>query len=363
VDPYNPQNTVSGTLFVNESQYGDILIEKVNDLSCKQYIHVTPKFLYPGDVTSPSLVNSKSFPESFKMIRGYDKLDGTNICMFRYEDAEGYLFTSYKTRLVPFLKGSSYGNWIEMWNKMLEMHPEQIEKLRKLTQYNFGFEMFGFLNKILIIYGVPLDHRLLYAIDRDTGKLIDPHEFDYPKPQIIFEIDPHTNPFKHYEQMRMEMEERFINGSPVEGIVMYVHFNEKDLCAWKCKPPSVLAKQTEDNVRFIGFNDVYTTAMNTLEELENLDDLERETINLLSETYNDVFIQASIGTIRQAVFQAKEYVRKKGLIIDAFKQMNMKWDSADKKQVGNIMREITKRLPMFQPTDIFNMLKAHASIF
>lgn len=362
-DPFNPQNNVEGIIYVDEKRYGDLWIQKVNGEICEQYIHVTPKFLYPGDVESPRYVKRGCFPK-FKKIRIYDKLDGTNICMFRYHDSNHNLFTSYKTRLVPFLKKSAMGDWITMWNKMMSLYPSELKKLIDNTEYNFGFEMYGSYNQVLIKYDVTLDNRLLYAIKRDDGMIIDPFGFPYPKPSMLLEFDSTQNPDDIYEEFRRNLEEKFKQGTQVEGCVMYIHCTDDTMKVWKCKPDSVLELQVESSQKFVSYSNAYTTAINAAENIEefSFEHLLRETIDLLKEEYEDFFIELSMDQIKKAVANASDYITLKNSAIESYKSIGIQWKN-EKSQIGTIMREIMKAFPKNRSADVFNIIKGYASIF
>ena len=143
VDPYNPQNTVKGVLLNNsdltgiaaalsmrDNRYGDLMITHVNDQPVEQYIYATPKFYYPGNSGSPRTVFTiKHFPNTG--FKAYEKLDGTNIFMFKYKDASGCEFVSFKTRLTPFLRSEGFKDWISMFAQAVAKRPDLIEKFKK----------------------------------------------------------------------------------------------------------------------------------------------------------------------------------------------------------------------------------------
>jgi hypothetical protein len=362
VDPFNPQNVVEGLIYNSNTRYGDIWIQRVNGKLIEQYVHVTPKFLYPGDVQSPKSVKKGVFP-SFNRIRVYNKIDGTNICMFRYYDKDYNIFTSYKTRLVPFLGKSAYGDWLILWNKMMLLYPDKLQKLVDNNAYNFGFEMYGAYNKILINYEVALDNRLLYAIDRESGMIIDPIDFDYPKPELLTEFENKVNPDEKYEEFRQKMEEAFKAGRPIEGCMLYIHCQDGTMKVWKCKPDSVLEIQVESNPKNVSYANAYATAINASESAKSLDDLLGETKTLLKEEYIDFFIEISMPQIKEAVSDAITFISLKNTVISVFKALNLTWKSDDKAQIKLIMNAMMKKFPNKRSTDIFNIIKAYGSIF
>lgn len=362
IDPFNPQNEVEGLIYNSNLRYGDLLIQKVNGKWCEQYVHVTPKFRYPGDVDSPRNVKPGVFPK-YSKIRVYNKLDGTNICMFRYYDKDYNIFTSYKTRLVPFLGSSAYGDWLTLWKKMMLVYPEQLSRLIDNTAYNFGFEMFGAYNKILINYDVPLDNRLLYGIDRETGMIIDPIDFNYPKAEILTEFGSDVNPDVKYEEFRQKMDAAYKAGKPIEGCMLYIHCIDGSTKVWKCKPDSVLELQMESNPKNVSYKNAYATAINASESAVTLDELLNETVELLKEEYIPFFIEISMPQIRKAVRDAIAFISMKNKVVDGFKALNLQWRSDDKDQIKRIMNEMVKRFPNYRPSDIYNIIKAYGTLF
>lgn len=168
-DSFNPQNFVEGAIcFRANHLYGALYITSINYEECEQLILCTPKFHYPFD-----RAGKYTFPPAHKIL-GYTKIDGSNIFYFQY--SKNYeIFTSYKTRLRPFLSDASkFGLFVSMWKEMLKKYPS-IPKLfianEGLDIGGFGLELFGSLNKHLIEYDIPLDTNLLYAITKD-GKIL-----------------------------------------------------------------------------------------------------------------------------------------------------------------------------------------------
>ena len=359
-DPYNPQNVVEGIVYRHNSEYGNLRITRVNGRECEQYINTTPKFYYPGGVGSPRRYQEGKFPD-YKTIKVYDKLDGTNIFLFRYKDADGNEFASFKTRLTPFLKQSGFKDWIFMWGKMMEKYKEKIDALVNGSNLGFGFELYGAINQILVKYDVPLDTRLLYALTPDGG-IIEPSAFDFPVPRIIREIGAGDDPDLHYKEL-VDLHERwFVDGKQVEGCVMYVIVSDDgESIPWKCKPPSVLNAQAESNAgtKLVGYNDAYVTAMNAMESIDTIDELHDETYRLLGEVYDELYIDASRRIIDKAIKNARNDVLFKNEVVDRFKKTGMTWSMNER---GNIMREMMKYFDRNRSSSVFNALRDYHSM-
>lgn len=357
VDPYNG-NEVKGTIFVDNTRYGNIMISEVNGKPCEQYIHTTPKFYYPGNVSSPRFYEEGKFPE-FRKINVYDKLDGTNIFMFSYKDPEGKRYVSYKTRLVPFLSVNGFKDWISLWGRMLKKYEDAINDLSGIEGLNFGFELYGGINKILIDYDVALDAKLLYAID-ENGNIIDPETFSFPKPSIIATLEPGTDPDASYKEREAILEEVFTRDRSAEGCVFYVHSKDGGVIPWKCKPPSVLEAQSEENKIYISVDDAYTTAMNAAESITSIDELPEQTYLLLEEVYDEHKIERSKGQVEKAIEQARTYLSMQKKVLDVFKDLGLEWDESRK---GDIMREMMQHFPRGMSSKVYTMVKRYFEAF
>jgi len=381
IDPFNPGNRVTGIIYRTNDKYGSLLIKTVNDKPCEQFIHATPKFTYPGNSTSSKSYKKGLFPK-FVTVTVYDKLDGTNIFMFKYRDHEGKNFISFKTRLVPFLKEAGFKDWIVMWKKMEERYKDKIDLVKKLLlsvkeMSGVAFEMYGSANKILIEYNVPLDIAMLYYIDWN-GKIHEPKEINsvvcclnpvsnskLPEPKELAKFSDKTDPDEIYITMLDVFEQNFIENKSVEGCMFYINTG-KDIIAWKCKPPSVLAAQCEGN-KMVGYDDAYTTAMNAMESVDSIDDLSKETYSLLAETYDETIIELSKERIDKAIIDAKKYVLFRKEVVEKFKSLGLKWNNitskSPKQDKDIVMRSMMKECKGANPASIFNALIDYFSIF
>lgn len=238
-DPYNP-NFVEGLLSYERSKsYGALTIRKVNSRKVDYPpIMGTPKLGYPF-----TRGGNFQFPSAEKILC-FKKYDGSNILMFRYWDADGRPFISYKVRLWPFLRGKL----IPMWNRMLAQHPT----IKRIFVDNpdlaaCSFEMYGGDHPHLIRYENKLDIALLFGLKRDGALVIntDINTDAIPKAELIKEV--HGDYVWEYNQMRdefgnrlelLDAENQLYAGE--EGAVWYV--KEKRTQQWrmmKCKPHQI----------------------------------------------------------------------------------------------------------------------------
>lgn len=292
IDPYNPQNTLKGYINRRQGQlYGALYITHINEKEHPQVVYSAPKQHYPFDKDK----NEWKFPE-YDIIECYEKLDGTCIISYNYTDGKNW-FTTYKTRLRPFLGSSKFGNFFSLWNEMLEKY-HSIERMCKDVNHNYVFELFGKRNKILIDYDVPLNTNLIFMIDAKEGHIYPPKIFRVgftPTPpslnaeiisKEITEIGYITLQDALEANLKIDEENHIMKGK--EGYVMYFIKDGKAV-QMKCKPPSVLKYHWRGDA--ISYESVYTTVINAFENFDepNYDDV----VGLLKEEYDDSFIEKS----------------------------------------------------------------------
>jgi hypothetical protein len=313
LDPFNP-NLVEGILLTSNEEdtatkiYGDLHILKVNGVDCDQYIHCTPKFYYPSNVTSMTKI-----PLEFTLhnVNVYNKWDGTNILAYHYRDDKGKDCVSYKTRKRPFLRDSKYAPFLALWRKVLERHKGEFEEIIiNNPDLNICFELYGYLNKIVVEYKEDIEGVLLYGITK-YGGVCDPINFS-KKYIPLNRLSQLTN--NGYSIMYKDLDAQFIKDKSVEGYMLYC-----DEGIFKCKSPSILSEQSKGTA-FCGYNDAYTTAMNALEEIEDTNDLFGKTIELLKEVYDDFIIQQSMGNIVAATHDIVENIHISQDIKDLYAQ-------------------------------------------
>jgi len=311
VDPYNTHNIVRG--FINRRQghlYGSLWMTHVNGKKCEQLIYSAPKQHYPFDKDK-----NWEWPEC-DYIELYEKLDGTCIIAYRYDDAEGNEFYTYKTRLRPFLGTGKYGNFFELWNEMLRKYPN-INRICEINHsHHFVFELYGKRNKILIDYDIPLTTKLVFAVERGHGIIYSPNIIQAPThtghseysswmiPELdldgipILEIDTSIDEWDENEicyidmqneleaELQIDEENQIMKGK--EGLVWY--FIKDDMAVQiKCKPPSVLKYHWSGDA--IAYESVYTTVINAFENFDEptYDDV----VGLLKEEFDDDKIEKS----------------------------------------------------------------------
>lgn len=200
-DPFNPGNTISGYLNrVPNAAYGSLYITHVNgeELDAEQFIWATPKMHYPHDTNQQF-----HWPRGIDEIRAYAKIDGTNIVQYRYWDNNMKPYTSYKTRMQPFMKG----DFVRLWEECLEKYSE-IPNMWDYNKMNISYEMYGYRNEHLVHYDVGLDVVVLFGRGADNGVVFPPEELKtgkVPTVERITTITKDSNFTDEYWKIRKEL--------------------------------------------------------------------------------------------------------------------------------------------------------------
>lgn len=331
IDPYNPQNRVRG--YVNRRQgqlYGALYITHVNNKPQYQLIYSAPKQHYPFDKDM-----KWEFPEC-DTLHIYTKLDGTCVISFLYKNSSGDKFLSYKTRLRPFLGSGRYGNFFELWNEMREKYPD-IDKDCWSNIYNIIFELYGKRNKILIDYDVPLDTKVIFAVDCNNGKIITPRDVPTCLPIVdLYGTSSNQVSEDNYIQVQNQLESeleideenKIMKGR--EGTVWYF-LKEGFATQIKCKPPTVLKYHWSGDA--IAYESIYTTIVNAFENFDN--PTYEDVVQLLKEEFDENKIEKSririVKLLSRVTFDKKlqfELVKdykKLGVDINEDKVTVMRW--------------------------------------
>ncbi len=309
-DPFNDDLRLRGFLCQKpDHRYGALVITHVGEVKVPQLILATPKLHYPFGKDG-----SFHFPP-IKRIHLYEKLDGTNVFAYRYQDVDGGWHQTYKLRLAPTLRNSRWGAFLDLWQELLQRHPS-IPQLVEANDCHISFEIYGARNTHLVVYERDLAVAALFGVGRDAT-IVPLHKLnllDVPGAPLLGEMVAGEDPVAKYAEIRAQMEARNhptedekLTG--IEGSVWYVEEPDARVTLWKCKPESVEAIHWA-----LGINKkaVIGTCWNSL---ETSDDLGYETIlPLLLEEYElrdiEAFrphIDACIGQVKRE-FEFKERV-------------------------------------------------------
>ena len=298
-DPFN-SNLLEGLISSKKgAQYGELTINKVNGIKVNYApILGTPKLAYPFTIGG-----NFQFPSASEILC-YRKYDGSNVLAYRYWDAKGTPYISYKVRLWPFLRGKMVG----MWKQMLTKYTG-IPRLFALNPdiSAFSFEMYGNQHTHLIAYENELDISLLFGLKRNGEIVInrDIKTDNVPKAELVTTV---TGDYVwNYNQQRDTLEtnlelvddhEGVYSGE--EGTVWYMHDKRtKQWRLFKCKPQIIEALHWGNAP--LGIDVLNATALNILEVSDEI------TIEIfkeyLAEEYTDAQIRASMMQMKKVMIR------------------------------------------------------------
>jgi hypothetical protein len=263
VDPFN-DNTLKGCIALARGpRYGSIIIFEVNGrIVTPQEIITTPKIHYP-------FIKNQDGSKKY-IIPDYDffdvrpKVDGTNIFAYKYNDASGKSFITFKNRLSSVLKATNYSFMGEVFQipETGAIIKRMLNEFVRNRHFGLSFELFGFTNHHLIRYQKPIDIRLLFGIDQRNGNIIPPDMFtngDQDKLIVPCHLFYNTTEWntnlnqeskkelfiKIYEDAQIYtekgnklLEDKSIIGN--EGFIFYLYSQNKYIL-YKCEPPSIEA--------------------------------------------------------------------------------------------------------------------------
>ena len=304
-DPYNPQNAVSGHIQrAGGDQYGSLLITHVNGHAAPQEVLAMPKASYPYDKAGNWLL------EGAAHLDAYVKYDGTNICQFCYQDAQGNPFTSFKVRPRPFVPPY----FRSMLDLLLERYPE-LATTRCDPEMAYFYELFGARNPMLIRYVENLELRVLSCRMPLSNNLISPEEKPCLFTRLGCPIAEPVNPPRLDNLREQYLARQRTLGDALtpageaqfegsEGDMLYVRFNHgarskpgEFTRLIKLKAPQIEEiHQTPDRISTL---EIRATARNLWEATDNpeFSDL----VELLAEDWSDDQIGRSMANIERVL--------------------------------------------------------------
>jgi len=298
-DTFNPDNTITGKLCrISDHRYGALYIHEVNGKRAPQVIYCTPKLQYPFDKQGKF-----TLPDSISHIYSYEKLDGTNICAFRYTDYTGKRFTSFKTRLTPVLQNNSFNQFRDLWEEAMERNEWIREVLDVMVEYNLSFELYGSRNPITVKYEEDLAVKLLFLVECSTGRVIPPHSHalsgNAPKWVKLDELNKTT-----YQKLQKEATAVNSGDLLTEGWVLYVGRVGQGWLQLKCKPEEI--EKIHWAAGGIPNSSLWATAINGFESEGDLsmDGFRR----LLAEEYTSQQIGKAEVKLKKTLSQAREHI-------------------------------------------------------
>ncbi|MBM3234942.1 hypothetical protein FJZ31_01455 [Candidatus Poribacteria bacterium] len=332
---------------VGDHRYGAIYLTHINDIEEPQLIYATPKLHYPFDSAG-----TYRFPPA-KRVEVYEKLDGTNILAYRY-NCKGQTYLTYKLRLTAVVRNSRFGPFLDFWREMLKRYPD-IPRLPEINDCNISFELYGALNKHLILYKVPLDTAVLFGVD-NKAEIIPPNMLNtlgVPIAPLYARLEGAKDYQREYqknqadcEAMNRTTEDGTIEGT--EGRVWYLQDIRNHIVMFKCKPESV--EQIHWAAGGLSKNAVIATAYNLLETDEHLayDKLKE----LLLEEYSEDAIERFRPHIEAVIHQITEEMRFKEKILEFYYKLDLDFQ----RDKNAVMRAFSQQYPKGLMRRIYSIL-------
>lgn len=333
-DPFNNDLRLQGFLSQKpDHRYGALVITHVDGREVPQLILATPKLHYPFGK------DGKFHFPPIKKIHIYEKLDGTNVLAYRYQDADGKWHLTYKLRLYPVLRNSRWGPFLDMWKELIQKYPT-ISQLVSENNCHISFEIYGMRNAHLMLYNFDLAVAALFGVQEGASivPVFDLKLLDVPAAPFIAEISTKDDPVKKYAEIRENMEQRMKRTDDeklvgMEGTVWYIEEPNGRVTMWKCKPESV-----EEIHWAAGINKkaVLATCWNYLEtrDVLNYENL----LPLLLEEYEPRDIENFRKYIDSCIVQVNQEVEFRERVLNEYDKLGVSIN-VDK---GTVMREMSR---------------------
>lgn len=357
IDPFNLQNRVAGHIqFIGGDEYGALAISHVNDRPAPQFIKVTPKAAYPFHKDGSWVL------QGAREVSAFEKIDGTNICQFGYHDAEGRSFTSFKLRTRPFISP----HFLSLLERTLENYPSVLAK-RLGPGEAVIYELFGYENRMLIRYEVPIDLALLFGRNSD-GDLVAPHESSRLFAGIDCPVADHRpiqltdNLEGQYRERQQEISSRllrlddeYFDGE--EGEMLYVRFADGSreqpgsfTRLIKLKPPEI--EEIHWALDHVPKEEAAAVARNVFEvsDTPELADM----VQLLSEEWTDEQIARSLETIERVMQDAIDRRAFQEEVLTVYAQHHGPDDFRLDRPA--VMRSMSQRFARAQMSRIYSVL-------
>jgi len=351
VDPFNPNNTVEGYISIHSgNDYGALCITKVNGHECIQLIYCTPKIRYPFDAT-----DHWHFPKAQRIER-YEKLDGTNVFVYSYQDAKGNKFCAAKTRLKPFLGNSKFGPFFDLWKEATKDYWNNLRLSVLNSKYNYSFELWGAQNSHLVKYDTPMQASLLFA--RKGTVLVPPSEIETIASgveQAPFAGLVDGNYVQDYQatQEKIDSELKEVDDGFIgqEGEVWYLLDEQGDWNLFKCKPHQI--EQIHWAAGGIGKNIIIATCQNAH---ENWDEPTVENVvQLLEEEFNKYEVEKVLPGIRKYLSEVRATYILRAAVIQKYVESGENF----KADIGRTMNVMDKFFNKNEMSRVFTFIKAY----
>lgn len=357
IDPLNPGNRVAGHIqIVGGDEYGALSITEVNGRPAAQFIKVTPKAAYPFHKGGEWVLYGAQDVDS------YLKIDGTNLCQYAYQDADGRPFTTFKLRTRPFMSP----HFLNLLERALERYPA-VQQRQLQPNECLAYELYGYENRMLIRYDQPIDLALLFGRDA-AGNLLSPRWDPAPFAGLDCPVAEHrtialsgdlTDAYRRRQQeisaRLVRLEDEYFAGE--EGEMLYVRFANGARTApgpftrlIKLKPPEI--EEIHWASDYVPREELAAVARNVFEVS---DDPEiADMVQLLAEDWSDDQIGRSLETIERVLHAAKERRAFQEEVLAVYAQLHA--PDAFRADRAAVMRTMSQRFPKTMMSRVYSVL-------
>ena len=357
IDPLNPGNRVAGHIqIVGGDEYGALSITEVNGRPAPQFLKVTPKAAYPFHKGGEWVLYGAQEVES------YLKIDGTNICQYAYQDADGRPFTTFKLRTRPFMSP----HFLNLLERALEQYPA-VQQRQLQPNEGLAYELYGYENRMLIRYDQPIDLALLFGRDA-AGNLLSPQPehplfagLDCPvaEHRTIALSGDLTDAYRQRQQeisaRLVRLEDEYFAGE--EGEMLYVRFaagartESGDFTRLiKLKPPEI--EEIHWASDYVPREELAAVARNVFEVSD--DPEVADMVQLLAEDWTDDQIGRSLDTIERVLTAAKERRAFQEEVLAVYAQLHA--PEAFRTDRPAVMRAMSQRFPKAMMSRVYAVL-------
>lgn len=328
-----------------------------------EFVYAMPKIHYPyiKDRDGRPQVTI-SVPQNIVDARFTKKLDGTAIIFYPLTDTNGDILEILpRTRLLPILAQSRWGDWNKLLNEVLPDR-SQVELAIRTQRVVLVFELWGYRNPHMITYDTPLALTLHTAVRhkkpmsfRLLSDLAQRHGFTVID-TVLFAKPDAAGLAEAYRQLQAEMEARNQSAGEgkflEEGAILVLSTAETAMY-YKCKPPTIeeihwaqgagIGRTNIDHTLFKMLENGYAFMTGSVEDLKSelLSDFEPTEIEIADELIGRVYTEFILEQQQRAWL--RQLVEGSGL---------------DVHDLPNLMRYLSQHYPKRQMSWVYGTVKS-----
>ncbi len=354
----------SGYICRQESEkLGMLAITELAGQPRLEFVYAMPKIHYPyiKDREGRPQVTI-SVPQNIVDARFTKKLDGTAIIFYPLTDTNGEILEILpRTRLLPILAQSRWGDWNKLLNEVLPDR-SQVELAIRTQRVVLVFELWGYRNPHMITYETPLALTLHTAVRhkkpmsfRLLSDLAQRHGFTVIDTVLSAKPDA-AGLAEAYRRLQAEMEARNQTAGEgkflEEGAILVLSTAETAMY-YKCKPPTIeeihwaqgagIGRTNIDHTLFKMLENGYDFVTGSVEDLKSelLSDFEPTEIEIADELIGRVYTEFILEQQQRAWL--RQLVDSSGL---------------DVHDLPNLMRYLSQHYPKRQMSWVYGTVKS-----